>query len=345
MPHAFSAPTRRAWCSRSSPRSPAAPSSPPRFSPSSTPSASSASSSCSAETSPAPRAPFPSCSMTRSRASTTPPPIAPPPCSLASASWPSSSSTPPPVRGAPAVLEFSLDARRGSLQLHSTFAAPWTVIFGHSGAGKSTFLRLLAGLDRLHTGSARVVHQGRVLTDTASNLWLPPGRRQTALVAQQPTLFPHLSVHSNVAYGLAHLDRETRNQRMNEMLQLVGAMDLINRPTSSLSGGESQRIALARALAPGPELLLLDEPFSALDGASADTLLARLHGWARARGIQTIQATHDATDAFITDAEVMLLHEGKIAAQGSAADVLVAERARLLSWLEPDSPAPRRDNL
>jgi len=233
------------------------------------------------------------------------------------------------------VLEFALDARRGGfhLEIAARFAAPLTIVFGHSGAGKSTLLRLLAGLDRDRTGSARIVHEGRTLADLAAGVWLRPGRRLTALVAQQPALFPHLTVRENVAYGLAHFDRPACRERVKEMLEIADGMELIDRRPRSLSGGEAQRIALARALAPGPKLLLLDEPFSALDGPSADALLDRLQAWANANGVQTVMATHEAADAFATGAEVALLEEGRLAAQGPAKQVLAAERDRIRARL------------
>jgi len=152
-------------------------------------------------------------------------------------------------------------------------------------------------------------------------------------VAQQPALFPHLSVTANVAYGLGRLDRATRTTRIEEMLDLVGAADLVRRRTQHLSGGEAQRVALARALAPLPRLLLLDEPFSALDGAASDALLARLQLWLTAHRVQTVLATHDATDALAIGAEVALLRDGRLVAQGAAAEVLAAERNRLLARL------------
>jgi ABC-type sulfate/molybdate transport systems ATPase subunit len=245
------------------------------------------------------------------------------------------------------VLDFSLDARRSSfhLQVECRFASEWTVIFGPSGAGKSTLLRLVAGLDassRRGPDRARVALDNRLLTDSRSDLAIKPGprawERKTSFVTQQPSLFPHLSVAANVAYGLPQLgetqlgDAE-KKQVIEAALELVGASSLIDRRPRDLSGGEAQRVALARALAPRPRLLLLDEPFSALDGAASDALLVRLKEWAAESRIQIVMATHDATDALATGAEVALLHEGRLAALGPAADVLAMERERLIHRL------------
>lgn len=233
------------------------------------------------------------------------------------------------------MLEFVLDSRRGSfhLQLQCCFASEWTVIFGPSGAGKSTLLRLLAGLDRPHRG--RIVLDSEPLTDSDAGAFVKPGRRKTALVAQQAALFPHMSVIANMSYGLASLDRARRAARVEEMLELVGATDLVPRRVQDLSGGEAQRVALARALAPLPRLLLLDEPFSALDGTSSDALLSRLQTWLRDHHVQTILVTHDATDAYATGAEVALLHQGRLAALGPAELALAAERHRIIERLGP----------
>lgn len=231
------------------------------------------------------------------------------------------------------MLELALDARRGifHLNIECRFASEWTVIFGPSGAGKSSLLRLLAGLDRPDHG--RIAMDGASLTDSARGLWLQPGRRRISMVAQQSALFPHLSVTANVAYGLGHLDRTSRAARVKEVLELVDAMNLAGRRPQELSGGEAQRVALARALAPQPRLLLLDEPFSALDGAASDALLARLQIWLSQHRVQTVLATHDATDALAAGAEVALLRDGRLAALGPAPMVLAAERERLLARL------------
>lgn len=231
------------------------------------------------------------------------------------------------------MLEFALDARRGHfhLQAEGRFTSAWTVVFGPSGAGKSTLLRLLAGLDQPDAGS--VAFDGEIWTNSARHIRRKPSQRRVALVAQQPALFPHMSVATNVGYGLAALDRQQRIARINEMLTLVEAAGLADRRPSDLSGGEAQRVALARALAIVPRLLLLDEPFSALDGAASDALLKRIQSWLNVRQIQTVLVTHDATDAYASGAEVALLHEGQIAALGPAATVLSGERQRILDRL------------
>jgi ABC-type sulfate/molybdate transport systems ATPase subunit len=237
------------------------------------------------------------------------------------------------------VLELAFNVRRGSFHLdfECRFASEWTVIFGPSGAGKTTLLRLIAGLDtpvRNSPDRARVSLDDSLLTDSSRGLALKPGprkwERKTCLVTQQSALFPHLSVAANVAFGLPWPGRNAEQREVVEAtLELVDAGALINRRPPDLSGGEAQRVALARALAPKPRLLLLDEPFSALDGAASDALLIRLQQWATEHRVQTVMATHDATDALATAAEVALLHEGRLTALGPAAEVLATERKRL----------------
>ncbi len=149
------------------------------------------------------------------------------------------------------------------------------------------------------------------------------------MVAQQPALFPHLRRKRECGLRAAWSQSADAVEARRRDAGAGRGRELIERRVQHLSGGEAQRIALARALAPMPRLLLLDEPFSALDGTASDVLLERLQPWLRERNVQVIQATHDATDAFLTGAEVVLLHEGKRAAQGPAVEVLLAERERL----------------
>ena len=242
------------------------------------------------------------------------------------------------------MVELEIRAVRGNFRLEVAcrFGDPWTVLFGPSGAGKTTLLRMIAGLEELNRSDyARIAVHGRYLTDTAIGLNLKlgtaPTRRSTGMVTQQSALFPHLSVTANVAYGIAHLSAAPLQKQVTETLELVGASHLADRSPRALSGGEAQRVALARALAPAPQLLLLDEPLSALEASARDEVLTRLQLWLSERKIQTILVTHDAADALATEAEVALMQEGKISAVGPAGQVLAAERNRLLARLHQTS--------
>ena len=162
---------------------------------------------------------------------------------------------------------------------------------GPSGSGKSTLLRVIAGLERPDAG--RVLWDADDLTD------VPPERRGFGLVFQDDVLFPHLDVAGNVAFALriARLPRAAIAERVAELLDLVGLPGYERRAVSTLSGGEAQRVALARTLAPSPRLVLLDEPFGALDVGLRDRLLGDLVAVLEALGQTAILVTHDAAEA------------------------------------------------
>jgi ABC-type sulfate/molybdate transport systems ATPase subunit len=136
-------------------------------------------------------------------------------------------------------------------------------------------------------------------------------------------------VRANVAFGIRHLSREERAQRVTEVLTLFGAEYLADRSPKNLSGGERQRVALARALAPAPQLLLLDEPLGALDAASAESVLAQL----LALDIRVLYVSHDLAEIWRMPAEVVLLDRGRVMASGPLQQVLAPHRARLLQQL------------
>lgn len=147
---------------------------------------------------------------------------------------------------------------------------------------------------------------------------------------QTPAVFPHLKVAENVAFALRRMDRPTREKRVHSLLEVVDAIALADRWPRELSGGQLQRVALARTLAANPSVLLLDEPFSALDSRNRVKLSINLHQWARDRRVPVLTVTHNLEEAFASGDEVLVMHDGRIVAQGSPEIVLAEERQRLL---------------
>lgn len=227
------------------------------------------------------------------------------------------------------MLEADVHVSRGGFRLEARFelGSGWTVLFGPSGAGKTTLLRILSGL--LTPDCGRITLRGQVLTDAAARLNVPPGERHIGFVTQQAALFPHLSGRANVAFGLHGLGRDDCERRVAEMLELFDASSFADRRPAALSGGEQQRIALARALAPQPELLLLDEPFAALDLTTKSTIVEKLH----ASGVPVLYVSHALADAWEMNADAIVLEAGKVEAHGLARDVLAPYRDRLLEQL------------
>ena len=189
-----------------------------------------------------------------------------------------------------------------------------TVLFGASGSGKTTVLRCLAGLERPEAG--RIQAGGETWFDGATNLFLPARRRRVGFVPQDYALFPHLSVARNVGYGLHELTTGERSRQVAETLEWLGLTGLEDRLPRALSGGQQQRVALARAVVGRPQLLLLDEPFAALDTPTRLRLRGELRHWLRHTGIPTLLVTHDRFEALALGDEVVILHEGRNVQQG-----------------------------
>ena len=167
------------------------------------------------------------------------------------------------------------------------------VVVGPSGCGKSTLLRCIAGLERPAAG--RVVLGGDVLSD--GKRFLPPEQRPVGMVFQGLALFPHLTVAGNVGFGLAHLPKAERRQRVAAELEAVGLSDLADRQPHQLSGGQQQRVAIARSLVRRPRLMLMDEPFSDLDTDTRASVRQEVLQILRAHGTAAIVVTHDREDA------------------------------------------------
>ena len=227
------------------------------------------------------------------------------------------------------MLEADVELRRREFRLEAHFelGPGWTVLFGPSGSGKTTLLRILSGL--LTPDRGRIALGGRVLANTAARVNVPPGERRIGFVTQQAALFPHLTGRANIAFGLQGLSRDRCEQRVAEMLELFDATGFADRRPVALSGGEQQRIALARALAPQPELLLLDEPFAAMDLATKSAIVEKLH----ASGVPVLYVSHALADAWQMNADAIVMEAGRVEAQGPAREVLAAHRERLLEQL------------
>ena len=179
-------------------------------------------------------------------------------------------------------------------------------VLGPSGSGKSTLLRAVAGLQRLDEGS--VTLDGRPLDG------VPPHRRGIGLMFQDDALFPHRDVAANVAFGLrmSRVPRAAAAARVTELLALVGLEGRERRSIASLSGGERKRVALARALAPAPRVVLLDEPLGALDRPLHDRLVTELRDLFDRIGQTAVYVTHDVAEAFVIGTRVAVMREGRI---------------------------------
>ena len=190
------------------------------------------------------------------------------------------------------------------------------VLIGPSGCGKTSLLRAVAGLEPCSAG--RVVMAGQTLSDATSGVHLAPEARRIGMVFQDYALFPHLSVAENVAFGVHHLPRAERAQRIQQMLDLVGLAHAAKRAPHQLSGGQQQRVALARALAPQPQLLLLDEPFSSLDVDLRERLAQEVRVILKDSGTTALLVTHDQLEAFAVGDVIGVMNKGRLEQWGDA---------------------------
>ncbi len=210
----------------------------------------------------------------------------------------------------PIALDARLDCASGEL----------LALVGPSGSGKTTLLRSIAGLYR--PGRSLVRCDGELWSDTERGLHLPPQRRRVGFVFQDYALFPHLSARANVETALRHLPGERRRERARELLRLVHLEGLEERLPSALSGGQKQRVALARALAREPRVLLLDEPFSAVDQVTRRRLQRQLVLLRQRLPVPTILVTHDLEEAARLGDRICVLHRGRTLQTGPPAEVL-----------------------
>ncbi len=223
----------------------------------------------------------------------------------------------------------------GPIPLAAEFRCPpgqLVALVGPSGSGKTTILRAIAGLYRV--ASAHVRCGERVLYDTTRGIDLPPQRRRVGMLFQDYALFPHLSALDNVRLALRDLPEAQREARARGWLARTRVAGLEARRPDQLSGGEQQRVALARALARDPDMLLLDEPFSAVDQVTRHRLRLELADLARTLDVPIVLVTHDLDEACMLADRICVLHRGRTLQQDAPAEVLAhpatARVARLI---------------
>jgi iron(III) transport system ATP-binding protein len=193
----------------------------------------------------------------------------------------------------------------------------FVAVLGSSGSGKTTLLRLIAGFDDPDTGEISIAGK----TVAAKNVFVPAEARKVGYVPQDAALFPHLSVSENIAFGLKGLSKVARTDRVRQLLKLVSMEAFENQSSTSLSGGQKHRIALARALAPEPELILLDEPFAALDAELRSRIRDEIKDVLDKVSSTTILVTHDQEEALSIADRVALLRDGNFAQIGNPREI------------------------
>ena len=205
-------------------------------------------------------------------------------------------------------------------------------LVGPSGCGKTTTLRLIAGFESPTEGAIRF--SGRDVSE------IPPEDRDVGVVFQNYALFPHMTVGENVAYGLNFAEPPggvSREERVTELLDLVDLGGMEDRDPEKLSGGQQQRVALARALAPGPDVLLLDEPMSALDARLRERLRVQVKAIQSALDITTIYVTHDQEEALAVSDRVAVMHDGRFEQVGSPREIYRRPTSRFVAEFVGDN--------
>jgi len=212
-----------------------------------------------------------------------------------------------------------------TLQVREEFASGFTVVFGPSGAGKSTLLDCVAGLTRPDEG--RIALGDKLFFDAERPYSLETAKRRTGYVFQSLALFPHLTVEKNVGYGLLGMAAGERAERIRKICRAFHLEGRAGRKPSELSGGEKQRVALARSLVTQPQLLLLDEPLTGLDAHLRGAILEDLRNWNRERRIPILYVTHNREEVEAIGERVVALENGRVRQTGLPLEVLDAPHA------------------
>jgi len=218
-----------------------------------------------------------------------------------------------------AVDDLSLSVKDGEL----------LTLLGPSGCGKTTTLRMIAGLEAPTDGSISIA--GETVTADADGPFRKPEDRDVGIVFQDYALFPHLSVHENIAFGLTEMDEASIDERVAELLELVDLQAHEEKMPGQLSGGQQQRVALARSLAPEPDVLLLDEPFSNLDVRLRVEMREEVRRILKRAGVTAISVTHDQEEALSISDRVAIVNDGSVAQIGDPAEVFENPESRFVA--------------
>lgn len=220
-----------------------------------------------------------------------------------------------------------------SFSMHCSFDvdSDFVVLFGCSGSGKTTALRCIAGLETPDKGTIKI--NNTLYFDSKTKVNLPPQKRKIGYMFQENALFPHMNVRQNIEFGLKGMNSAEKTERVSAMLGLVGIEELEFAYPDELSGGQKQKVALTRALAPNPEVLLLDEPFSALDTVVRMKLKKELRIIQKKLGIPVIFITHDPVEAFTMADKMVVIDSGRVQQFGSPESIFYHPKTRYVAEL------------
>jgi molybdate transport system ATP-binding protein len=233
-------------------------------------------------------------------------------------------------------LSVAVTAKVGALKLdvHFEMGAETVVLVGPNGAGKSTILSMILGVRSVDAG--RILINNQPVLDTVHRLNVPIEQRKIGYVPQSYALFPHQTVRENIDFAVKSaepaLPKRTRRMRVEALLHELDLDVFSNRMPNTLSGGERQRVALARALSVGPQVLLLDEPLSALDVASRDAVRVFLSNYLKSVALPTIVVTHEPSEARQLGHRIVVLESGRISQSGTWDELKDAPASSFVQW-------------
>jgi molybdate transport system ATP-binding protein len=210
------------------------------------------------------------------------------------------------------------------LQIKAEFKPGFTILFGPSGAGKSALLDCIAGLMKPDKG--KIIFGDEVFFDSGQDIFIPPERRGIGYVFQSLALFPHLTVEENIAYGITKLTTTRRQERMKRILEAFHIQKFQGRKPGVLSGGEKQRVALARSVITEPRALLLDEPLTGLDAGLRQAIVEDLRDWNKDQRIPILYVTHNREEVDAAGDHVLAIADGRVRGEGAPQDVLDSPR-------------------